>query len=299
MRYSQVHKVLFGMVFVLIIALCILFVTNDGRKEQRVEFLKTIGEQEVRIQDYEGMITSLQEQLDAHKEFIQVLRGQQTSNDSSLANIEAMVATAAQNINDLKKLEEADKELLAKYSKIFFLNEHYTPTKLTAIPLSYTNGKTLELEVMVMPFVASMLNTMEADGLTPVLSSAYRSFDYQADLKHRHAVTYGAGTTNQFIADQGYSEHQLGTTIDVSNKALGGELLGFEKTAEYAWLQDHAHEYGFVLSYPENNAYYSFEPWHWRFVGVALAAELHKQGIHFYDMPQRGIDAYRLKMFER
>lgn len=299
MTQARAQRVLVGAVVFLAAALALVVFSRGDSQKEKITLTQTIHEQDVRIQDYEDLIASLQEQLDAHKEFIQVLRGQQTQNDTSLSNIEAMVAAATQNITDIKKLEETDKELLAKYSKVFFLNEHYTPAQLATLPSSYTAGKQLQLEAQVVPFAIDMLNAMESDTLAPIVSSAYRSFDYQADLKHRNAVTYGAGTANQFVADQGYSEHQLGTTMDISSNALGGKLVGFEKTPEYNWLQQHAYMYGFVLSYPKDNAYYAFEPWHWRFVGVALATELHKQGIHFYDMPQRDIDAYRLKMFER
>lgn len=291
--------VLVGVVLVLSSTLAFVALTGSTMQEEKNALTQTLEQQNVRIQDYEDIIAQQNEQLEAHQEFIRVLRAQNNQNDTSLANIEAMVAQATQGITDIKKLEEADKELLAKYSKVFFLNEHYTPTKLAVIPLSYTNDKQLQLEALVLPFAVDMLNTMEGDGLAPVVSSAYRSFSYQADLKHRNAVTYGAGTANQFVADQGYSEHQLGTTLDFSSSALGGELMGFENTPEYAWLQQNAHRYGFALSYPKNNAYYAFEPWHWRFVGVALATKLHKQGVYFYDMSQRDIDAYRLQLFER
>jgi LAS superfamily LD-carboxypeptidase LdcB len=63
-------------------------------------------------------------------------------------------------------------------------------------------------------------------------------------------------------------------------------------------MQNHAYIYGFVLSYPKNNGYYVYEPWHWRFVGVKLATDLHNQGKNFYDMDQRTIDTYLLNIFD-
>ncbi|PCI29052.1 hypothetical protein COB52_02900 [Candidatus Kaiserbacteria bacterium] len=139
-----------------------------------------------------------------------------------------------------------------------------------------------------------MLNKMRGAGLAPKIISSFRSFNYQEDLKDRNVVTFGEGTANQFVADQGYSEHQLGTTIDIGTSA---DLLKFEPTDEYNWLVSNAYKHGFVLSYPENNDYYEFEPWHWRFVGISLATELKSQGKYFYDLSQREIDGFRLEMF--
>ncbi len=281
---------------VLVLATALVATTMSSEED---ELRKEIQQQQVLLYDYEDALSAQTEELEAHKDFIRVLRGQSNQSAYSLSNIESMVAQATQTITDIKKLEEADKELLAKYSKVFFLNEHYTPSKLVAIPSAYTaSDRTLQIEELILPFAINMLNDMESNGLSPKTVSAFRSFSYQEDLKHRNTVIYGEGTANQFVADQGYSEHQLGTTIDISNAKNGGELSLFESTPEYTWLVQNAHKYGFILSYPKDNAYYAFEPWHWRFVGVELATYLHKEGKHFYDLPQREIDADRLKMFE-
>jgi LAS superfamily LD-carboxypeptidase LdcB len=99
-------------------------------------------------------------------------------------------------------------------------------------------------------------------------------------------------------ADQGYSEHQLGTALDFTTRALGAGFTSFAKTEAYSWLQANAYKYGFVISYPEDNTYYQFEPWHWRFVGVSLATMLHEEGQNFYDVLQSKIDAYLIKIFD-
>ena len=103
---------------------------------------------------------------------------------------------------------------------------------------------------------------------------------------------------NQFSADQGYSEHQLGTAVDLITTGTDGVLAGFDKKPAYAWMTANAYRYGFILSYPPDNTYYIFEPWHWRFVGVKLATDLHNQGIYFYQMDQRTIDTYLADFFD-
>ncbi|MDP2648876.1 MAG: D-alanyl-D-alanine carboxypeptidase family protein, partial [bacterium] len=95
-----------------------------------------------------------------------------------------------------------------------------------------------------------------------------------------------------------YSEHQLGTTADFITTGLGGQLDGFGDTAAYQWLLGNAYRYGFVLSYPKDNGFYIYEPWHWRFVGVKLATYLHNNNMNFYEMDQRDIDAYLADIFD-
>ena len=111
-------------------------------------------------------------------------------------------------------------------------------------------------------------------------------------------MTYGAGTANSFSADQGYSEHQLGTALDLITTGTGGQLEGFDNTGAYQWLQNNAYRYGFVLSYPKDNPFYVFEPWHWRFVGVKLATNLHFAHQNFYDWDQRTINTYLVNFLD-
>ncbi len=203
------------------------------------------------------------------------------------------------DINDLEKITLTDPELLQKYSKVYFLNEHYAPSGLKTIPTEFSYDKNKKYQIMdeVYPHLKDLLEDSKDEGVNLQIISAYRSFSEQSSLKGAYSVTYGVGA-NQFSADQGYSEHQLGTTVDFTNPTVGNTFSGFSKTAEYTWLLENAHNYGFVLSYPENNAYYQFEPWHWRFVGERLAKNLHKKGQNFYDASQRDIDEYILYLFD-
>jgi zinc D-Ala-D-Ala carboxypeptidase len=149
----------------------------------------------------------------------------------------------------------------------------------------------------VWPYLRSLLEAADKTGVKLLVASAYRSFGTQSTLKSAYTFTYGSGA-NTFSADQGYSEHQLGTTVDFTTSDLGANLSGFASTEAYQWLLDHAQDYGFTLSYPDRNAYYKFEPWHWRYVGRELASRLHDEGRFFYDFDQRVIDAYLIKLFD-
>jgi LAS superfamily LD-carboxypeptidase LdcB len=197
------------------------------------------------------------------------------------------------------KIVKTDRELLQKYSKIYFLNENYVPSRLATITPEYLfdNNRTLFVHASVDPYLVRLLDAASSSGRSLRVVSAHRSFGTQAQLKSTYVVTYGAGA-NRFSAEQGYSEHQLGTTLDFTTPALGVAYAKFESAPAYLWLTQNAHRYGFVLSYPKNNAYYQFEPWHWRFVGIFLATKLYDEGKHFYDMDQREIDTYLGNIFD-
>lgn len=140
------------------------------------------------------------------------------------------------------------------------MNEHYAPPRLTEVPdfYEYIESKISKVHASVWPHLKEMIDAATQDNVKIYVSSAFRSFEEQSALKGAYTVTYGSGTANQFSADQGYSEHQLGTTVDLITGGLGGQLDGFERTPAYTWLVNNAHKYGFILSYPPNNSYYVF-----------------------------------------
>jgi D-alanyl-D-alanine carboxypeptidase len=120
------------------------------------------------------------------------------------------------------------------------------------------------------------------DGEELVVASAYRSYEEQQISHERLASVYGA-SANETIATPGHSQHQLGTAVDFTNAAVGYQVwIPFGETTAYLWLEHHAWEYGFVLSYPkgkEEETGYQWEPWHYRYVGVENARRLQQSGL--------------------
>lgn len=229
-----------------------------------------------------------------------LISGQIERTERDKALLQDKYNSMEKKVEVLDKLNSLDPELLKRYSKVYFLNEHYIPSSLSAIPRAYLNGKAthFQMHTNVLPYLGKLMEASNIAGLNLQALSAYRSFGEQAKLKAGYVMTYGSTAANRFSADQGYSEHQLGTTIDFTTLQLNGELSGFDKTAEYKWLVDNAYKYGFIVSYPAENIYYKFEPWHWRFVGVGLATKLHEDKINFHQIDQRMIDKYLPNIFE-
>lgn len=250
--------------------------------------------------------TSLQVELSTTNETLlesqqenEILRDRLESEVARNDNLEERVEDAERALGIIVKRQSIDEELLQKYSKVYFLNEHYQPGDLSQLPQKWVaEGKDDEyIHGKVKKFLINMLENAEKDGIDLRVISAFRSFDEQAQLKGSYTVQYGSGA-NTFSADQGYSEHQLGTTVDLTTKQLGNSYTSIAQTEAFKWLQDNAYKYGFVLSYPEGNQYYIYEPWHWRFVGRDLARDLDRRGESFYDMDQREIDEYLVELFD-
>lgn len=220
---------------------------------------------------------------------------------NQVGGVEQTVGSISGTVSALQKLSTIDPELLRKYSKVYFLSENYTPAHLIVIPQDYvySNKAQEQFSTEAWPYLQKLLTAAKADGVMLYVKSAYRSFDEQQTLKSTYTVIYGAGTANSFSAEQGYSEHQLGTTADFVTGGFGGALTGaFDGTATFSWLMQNAHRFGFELSYPKGNTYYTYEPWHWRFVGVKLATYLRDQKRNFYDLDQRDIDTYLADFFD-
>ncbi|MFD2655103.1 M15 family metallopeptidase [Gracilibacillus thailandensis] len=118
------------------------------------------------------------------------------------------------------------------------------------------------------------------DGLELVAVSGYRSYDRQKQIYENNVETKGQDHADKFSAKPGTSEHQTGLAMDVASAALVAVLeQSFIETEEGQWLEDHAHEHGFIIRYPEGKEAitgYSYEPWHLRYVGKETATEIYQ-----------------------
>lgn len=117
------------------------------------------------------------------------------------------------------------------------------------------------------------------------VQSAYRSIETQTEVFNKQVQEYkNQGKTQQeaeeltlkIINKPGTSEHNLGLAVDFN---YANEE--FENTKEFKWLKENAENYGFILRYPkekEEITKVTYEPWHWRYVGVENAKEINKSG---------------------
>ena len=271
---------------------------------RRVDLIKQINLQNQRVASttvaVAADIKNLQDQITGIVAQNNLLNNTVQTQINQTSALAGQVSQVTDTAIALDKLSKVDPQLLQKYSKVYFLNENYTPTTLASVAPKFSYDKSTSYQILegVAPHLDKLLNDASNNKIDLRVISAYRSFGTQAALKSSYQVTYGAGTANSFSADQGYSEHQLGTTVDFTTVATKDNFDIFDGTPAYKWLTDNAYTYGFVLSYPKNNTYYTYEPWHWRYVGVDLATRLHRTGKGFYDMDQRTINNYLSLFFD-
>lgn len=134
-----------------------------------------------------------------------------------------------------------------------------------------------------------------ADGITVWMQSGYRSVDYQTTLYNNKTQQfldqgYDEPTAREMAANvvnpPRYSEHNCGLAADLNCPEYTDLETGFEDTAAFDWLCQHAVDYGFILRYPKGEAAeavteITYEPWHWRYVGPENAARIQASGLIF------------------
>jgi D-alanyl-D-alanine carboxypeptidase len=137
----------------------------------------------------------------------------------------------------------------------------------------FTEG--LALRGFVMDDLAALREEAVANGTPIRIIAAYRSYQSQEDLYARRVDELGASEAGSRVARPGHSEHQLGTTIDITSEELADVDQSWGASPAGQWIAGHAHEFGFILSYPSDasaSTCYDFEPWHLRYVGRDHAA---------------------------
>lgn len=167
----------------------------------------------------------------------------------------------------------------------------YRPTDLVTVSKYNPYGRILRREVAAK--VIAMGNAMKAAGKGKlIVQSGYRSYASQKSILKAKTSAIGKTKALLLVAKPGYSEHQTGLAVDFAAYGVSTLTTSFAKTKAGIWLAANAYQYGFVLRYPKGKTAitgYNFEPWHFRYVGVPVATEMHDRGIQtleeFYGLP--------------
>ena len=163
------------------------------------------------------------------------------------------------------------------------LPDWYAPPDLENISeagFPFTDG--LALRAIVMDDLNALREAAAANGTPLGVLAAYRSYARQADLFARRVDEMGASEAGSRVARPGHSEHQLGTTLDLTDEGATDVDQSWGASPAGQWVASHAHEFGFLISYPagaESRTCYDFEPWHIRYVGRAQAATVISSGL--------------------
>lgn len=184
---------------------------------------------------------------------------------------------------DIVETPNAD-SLFALVNQNYRLNEAYTPTDFIPVdvPLSeYSQVNTNYLRRDAADATELLFSKANEAGYELILRTGYISYSIQKNLYNQDVYEMGLEYADKFNSRPGHSEHQTGLAIDITTPSINNELsLEFANTEEGKWVLAHAHEYGFIIRYPENRESevgYFYEPYHLRYVGVEAATEIYEK----------------------
>ena len=206
-----------------------------------------------------------------------------------------------------------DPAYLLLANKQYALDTNYVPVSLTTLTCAILQGeREYKLDSRAAKALYAMLAEMQAAGISDIMvASAYRSYDYQVNLYNQYLELERSGISEDarrvfgqdyikanyldkkifrlsledartvvqsYSALPGQSEHQTGLCVDFAAGEEKDHLTeAFELTAAFQWLSQNAHKFGFILRYPrdkESITGYTYEPWHYRFVGREAATDI-------------------------
>lgn len=204
--------------------------------------------------------------------------------DDKISHIVSIVNVCADedyyDKDTVKKTDVSKKELML-VNKFNYLDENYAPDDIVKVSVQFAYGDN-EIKKEVYEKFRSMYNDAKKEGLYLIITSSYRDYNFQKELWDSYANQKGDEWADSVSARAGYSEHQTGYTLDIVT--YNANMSSFETTDEFKWLQDNAYKYGFILRYPKNKediTGYSYESWHYRYVGKDVATKIKKLGITF------------------
>jgi D-alanyl-D-alanine carboxypeptidase len=159
----------------------------------------------------------------------------------------------------------------------------YRPNDLVSVSRASIGGSG-QVRGLVIDDLASLARAARQAGAGLAIRSAYRSYANQASTFAFWVDQVGYRQARKVSARPGHSEHQLGTTLDFRSANSTRAPWDYEdwgQTKPGRWMKRNAWRYGFLMSYPKGKASiscYSYEPWHYRYVGRSLARRVHESG---------------------
>lgn len=161
------------------------------------------------------------------------------------------------------------------------LSKDYKPEGLTIPNILFATGVSQE-EKYVAGIIAKpieeLVNAAKQEGIILLGNSGYRSYKSQKDVYTRRIKSDGKKLADAYVAKPGFSEHQTGLCIDITNE----DRYFLKGTKEADWLAENCYKFGFIIRYPyekQNITGIEYEPWHIRYVGKEAAKYIYDNRI--------------------
>lgn len=234
--------------------------------EEKIDYIKEIVKEDYYIDEkFEDYLDFYEE--NGKKDFKDVV---------TLVNVEA-----TRNWYDDIIETDTSKNELVLVNKFYRLPEDYDPGTIKKFSSTYAYGEVRAEETCYNAFI-EMANSAKKDGITLILTSGYRSHVDQKSVYDDFKRRKGEAYADEYAARPGHSEHETGLALDIFT--YNGLMETFKTTPTYAWLKEHAKEYGFIERYKDGEDYitgYAPEAWHYRYVGEDVAKEIESLGITY------------------
>ncbi|QGU94329.1 D-alanyl-D-alanine carboxypeptidase family protein [Clostridium bovifaecis] len=170
---------------------------------------------------------------------------------------------------------------LVLVNKDHSLNKDYKPEELTIPNILFADGTPREEKhvagVIIRP-LEELVNAAKGEGVILLGNSGYRSYKSQENTYSDRVRSQGKKLAEAYVAKPGFSEHQTGLCIDITNQ----DKYFVKGTKEADWLAENCYKFGFIIRYPYGKKSITgieYEPWHIRYVGKKAAKYIHDNGI--------------------
>lgn len=184
-------------------------------------------------------------------------------------------------------LYESDEnnEYLMLINKYYGLKSTFIPTNLTTISIhdSWGESGTQMIKEVVYNAFTNMKDAAKSYEINLMINTSYRSYESQDNIYTAYKEDRGMRYADTYAARAGHSEHQTGLALDIYSLEDPSKAT-FEGSNTYNWLILNCYKYGFILRYPSDKTEitgFDSEPWHYRYVGIDVATEIHNLNITF------------------
>ena len=197
---------------------------------------------------------------------------------NNLTNVPEIPFSSTEKVDMVEEIAEEE------WCLILVNKEHCIPDDYEVELVELSNGQCVDRRIY--PALQEMFDTARSEGIYPVVVSGYRTAKKQQSLMDEKIAEYlvegyslqeAKEKAEIWVAAVGTSEHQLGISVDIN--ADGVHSAGSEV---YEWLDENSYRFGFIKRYPEDKTEITGiinEPWHYRYVGKAAAAEIYRSGV--------------------
>lgn len=231
----------------------------------------------------EKLINILNEKYFLIKNLDKYLAYSDKNPEISLTEVIALVNVHRdQNYYENMEITDTSKGNTMLVNKYNALSKDYEVEDLKTISKTYSYGDNKKLNKEAYDAFISLADDAKKEGYTILIVSSYRTYQDQEDVWKDYKAPFGTKKADAYAARAGSSEHETGLAIDVAD--YNDKNDKFEATESFKWMQTNAHKYGYILRYPkgkENITGYSYEAWHYRYVGIDTATKVYNEGITY------------------